>query len=247
MGDTSLTATAVQEVAALAKEASVLQTIEAGNHTFTDRPMLRLQSDPSLPTAVDFYTLDGLAGFLEAEPDSNGIIHVVSPTEVRVLGALTGADAHLRPIHARAICQTAQIRGFQFNSYVDMETLAIALQTCFEAKVGRIEELRKFCASVKSTNEIGTADDGVSQTVSAKRGIAAILETPVANPWDLAPWRTFPEIPQPTSSFILRFRYDEEEPAGLFETGDLSWKVDAVKGIAGYLKSKLPATAVVLG
>src|SRR5205814_1621542 len=131
---------------------------------------------------------------------------------------------------------SAVLHGFAFNQFVSMETLAIALQTCFQPTRGAIDELRKFCAAVRSAQSIGVADDGVSQTVEAKRGIAAVQTTPVVNPWGLAPWRTFAELAQPESPFVLRFREGDEPMAGLYETGDARWQVEAVQEIARTLR-----------
>lgn len=250
MSDTStLTATAVQEIAGLAQRAIQPQYATIGDYTYSERSLTRLDTDPRRPETLEFYTLNGFADYLlaEAEGTTRPFIHVVSPTRVDAISALTGKDRNLRRNPARAVCKTAVLQGFSFNNPIALETLNIALQTCFEPARGQIDALRRFCASVRSTQELGTADDGVSQEVNAKRGIAAVQPTQVTNPWLLAPWRTFAEVPQPVSPFILRFKQSDEPLAGLFETGDASWQVEAVKVIAAALRTRLGDEWKVLG
>lgn len=246
---TALTGTAVQEVAELAERAAAVQRIECEGRQFTDREIVRVDTDPRLPKALEFYTLAGLLSYLQAEDfgEDRPLVHVVSPVRVEVVGGRIGRDGHLRRQYAVATCKSAVLQGFSFNQFHAMDTLHIALQTCFEADAGDIEELRKFCASVRSTAEVGVADDGVSQSVTAKAGVAAVVTTGVRNPWELAPWRTFAEITQPTSPFVLRFKQGDAPTGGLFETGDASWQPNAVAAIAKHLRAALGDGWAVLG
>jgi hypothetical protein len=248
---TAVTGTAVKEIAALAHEARAVQEIVINGATFTDRPLHRADAEPRRPEALEFYTLAAFADYLKAEAEGGEtgrpFVHVATPTRVDAISKLFGEDEHLRRNPARAVCKSAAMHGFAFNSAVTLEMLAIALQTCFEPGRGHVNGLRQFCASVRSSSEIGVADDGVSQQISAKSGVAAVLPTPVVNPWSLAPWRTFSEIPQPESPFILRFIKGDEPRAGLFETGDARWQVEAVQAIATKLRELLGEGWTVLG
>src|SRR6266853_1092454 len=215
---TSLTGTAVRDIADLATAAAAPQTVSLGEYQFAAKTLTRISTDPALPRTLEFYTLDGFAKYLEEEDEPDTFVHVVSPTRVDAVSKLEGADRHQRRVIASAACKTAELRGFAFNDEVTLETLAIALQTCFEM-TDDLLALRKFCASVRSTATVGTDDDGISQTVEARRGIAAVQTAAVKNPWLLAPWRTFAEITQPISPFVLRFQQGEPPEAALYETG----------------------------
>jgi len=246
-GETAVTATAVKEIVQVAQQAALVQELEHGDYRFTDRPIHRINVRPDLPVPLEFYTLAGFAQYLVAEDeDERPMVHVISPRQVDAVSKLHGDDQHLRRVPARAVLKTG-IAGFSFGQQVPIEALNIALQTCFQPARGDITELRAFCASVRSTREVGTDDDGVSQTVAAKSGIAAVQTTKVKNPWDLAPWRTFPEIVQPVSPFVLRFKEDESPLAGLYETGDQQWQIEAVTRIAAKLRELLGEEWTVLG
>lgn len=242
---------AVEAIAALARAGAQAQEIE-GRHFAPDRygELQRLDLNPALPAPLPFSSLDALVQFLQADlarMEEDLLIHVASAWEVAVYSPLHGPDDAVRACYAKAEHHQA-LRGFNFNSWTSLEGLAIALQTCFAPGLGRLEDLQKFTASVRSTSEIGTADDGVSQTVQAKRGIAAVQTTAVNNPWALAPWRSFPEIAQPLSPFVLRFEGSGAEMrAALFETGDQRWTLEAIAAIASYLRGELGGSWRVLG
>lgn len=244
---TSVTGTAVTEIATLAQRAAAVQRFTIAGREFADRGLARIDVDPKTPTMLEFFTLAGFAAFLKAENETV-MVHVVSPTSVVAVSGLGGIDRHLRRALAQASCRP-DLKGFRFNQYEPLTDLSIALQTCFVPGEGQVRDLQQFCAAVRATQEIGVDDDGVSQTVQARRGVAAVQEARVNNPWLLAPWRTFAEVPQPASPFVLRFVKEEGElpEAGLFETGDSYWQVRAVRAIADVLQTLLGPDWKVLG
>jgi hypothetical protein len=64
----------------------------------------------------------------------------------------------------------------------------------------------------------------------------------------LAPWRTFPEVTQPESLFVLRVKSGRgEEPAtcGLFSADADSWQKDAIEKIAAWFTENLPGVPVI--
>jgi hypothetical protein len=246
-----LDASAVEAVERLTREAVPVQRFTIGEHEFADRPLARIDSDPQMPKPLKVFGLEAFAALLAGEfAPEDVLVHVADIGLVEAVGRLTGEDLHLRAQYALAETPLAQpVAGFRFNQPTPLESLQIALLTCFAPGGGDVEELRKFCAAVRSTDEIGVADDGVSQEVQAKSGIAAVRDVPVRNPWYLAPWRTFPEIPQPTSPFVLRFvKMDDGLPrAALYETGNQAWRVEATLHIAEWLRHKLGPDWTVLG
>ncbi|MEB9817123.1 hypothetical protein P4K18_27225, partial [Bacillus cereus] len=83
--------------------------------------------------------------------------------------------------------------------------------------------------------EIG--DDGVSQAVTVKTGVASRGNAKVPNPVQLSPYRTFVEVEQPESKFVFRMR--EGARCGLFEADGGAWKLEAMNNIKEYLKEAL--------
>lgn len=81
-------------------------------------------------------------------------------------------------------------------------------------------------------NSVSTNDNGVTQTVEARQGVALNAMVEIKPRVMLRPFRTFLEVEQPESEFLLRV--DPDEGIGFFEADGGIWKLEAKKNIADY-------------
>ena len=81
-------------------------------------------------------------------------------------------------------------------------------------------------------NSVSTNDNGVTQTVEARQGVALNALIEIKPRVMLRPFRTFLEVEQPESEFLLRV--DPDEGIGFFEADGGIWKLEAKKNIADY-------------
>ena len=93
--------------------------------------------------------------------------------------------------------------------------------------------------------EIRVEDDGVTQSVTARAGIARVAQVDLPNPVTLQPYRTFVEVEQPESQFVLRIKADPEnklEPikCALFPADGNRWKAVAAQNIKEWLEVSIP-------
>ena len=88
------------------------------------------------------------------------------------------------------------------------------------------------------------ADDGVSQKVTVNAGVVKAADVIVRNPVTLVPFRTFREVEQPESPFVLRV--DENANAALFTGDGSAWKLEAVARVGEYLRKNLEGTNVIV-
>lgn len=95
----------------------------------------------------------------------------------------------------------------------------------------------KVTGNIKEEVVKNVGDDGVSQSVVMKSGIASVTEAIVPNIVQLAPYRTFTEIDQPTSDFVFRMRTGVE--VALYEADGGAWRNKAMQDIKTYLQSEL--------
>src|SRR5699024_5213817 len=112
--------------------------------------------------------------------------------------------------------------------YHDMEQLIIALQSKFTriAKGDDRDLILKVVGNVKEENIRNTGDDGMTQAVTIRTGIAGAEGVKVPNPVELAPYRTFLEVKQPESDFIFRMKVG---PRGaIFEADGGVWRNKAI-------------------
>lgn len=106
-------------------------------------------------------------------------------------------------------------------------------------------ELRSLCIPNEGTaylldllsrmtneNSVSTNDNGVTQTVEARQGVALNALVEIKPRVMLRPFRTFLEVEQPESEFLLRV--DPDEGIGFFEADGGIWKLEAKKNIADY-------------
>ena len=98
-------------------------------------------------------------------------------------------------------------------------------------------KLLKYTALITDDTVKNFGDDGISQKVTVKTGVASVSDAVVPNPVTLAPFRTFPEVIQPESKFI--FRMKEGPSAALFEADGGAWRNKAILNIKAYLEKEL--------
>lgn len=186
-------------------------------------------------SALTISTLTGFVDYIKSNIDeikTKILIHVVSPVSVKLYGPLN-IDRE-REGYLAAIADLP--KNIRYEQFLDAEQFNIMLQSSFADK-GDKEVLLKYTGLVRDEAVKTTGDDGVSQKVTVKTGVASVAEAVVPNPVTLAPFRTFPEIEQPSSKFI--FRMKDGPRAAIFEADGGAWRNEAMLSIKEYLKEEL--------
>ena len=97
---------------------------------------------------------------------------------------------------------------------------------------GAFEERVDYEMDKVIQNILDPNDNGVTQTVEARQGVALNALIEIKPRVMLRPFRTFLEVEQPESEFLLRV--DPDEGIGFFEADGGIWKLEAKKNIADY-------------
>jgi hypothetical protein len=163
-------------------------------------------------------------------------IHVESHSQVHLISNLYG-DCRQRDTFITAAFEDLFGKSFAFGQFYDHESFVVSLQTLFLDTHERAQVLRVI-GTIKESAVREHSDDGVSQAVTAKAGVALVAEVAVPNPVELRPFRTFREIEQPASLFVLRVRSKpgDKPQCALFEADGGKWKLDAIQAIRQYLE-----------
>lgn len=191
------------------------------------------------PAPLEISTLTGLVDYIKSEVDNMDlpqIVHIVSPTEVRLY-------SEIKPDMARNCyikCE-AELPSLTFGQFMNVENFNIMLQSGFVQEVDAAAVL-KVVGNIKEEKVKSIGDDGVSQSVTAKAGIATVADIKVPNPVLLKPYRTFIEVEQPASNFV--FRMKDGPMAALFEADGGAWKSEAMNYIKQYLDKELEGCSV---
>ena len=206
---------------------------------------------PPEPAYLKINTLTGLVDYLKANVDGLGLtsclVHVLDPVTVWVEDRLESEEQAFR--RRKYLVATTEMvgKGFPFGQYLDAESFFIGLQSQFVQTRHR-DEILKLIASIRESTVKETVDTGVSQQVKTAGGVVLVGMTNVPNPVLLLPYRTFREIGQPESLFVLRLQSGtegEKPKCALFEADGGQWKLTAVQSIARYLRDNLSGISVI--
>jgi hypothetical protein len=206
-----------------------LETI--GKRVYSTQP-IHVVKQP-LPSTLEVNSLSGLVGFLKSKFDGDEklLVHVESPVLVTVSSVLNEDANRKELIKAKAL-----LPSFSFDQFYDTEKINIKLQSCFVKNEDR-DIMLKVVGNIREEQVNTIGDDGISQSVTAKMGVATVAQVQVPNPVVLAPYRTFVEVDQPESDFI--FRMQNGPKCALFEADGGAWKLKAMKNIQTYLVDEL--------
>ena len=187
----------------------------------------------------DTFSLNGLIEYIRADPEKlfgdNQPRHIVRVNDPGTVCVIAPQKGYWREREIVAGC-TAVKPKIRFGEYMDAEEFQVMVQTSFMESENRALVL-KLAGSVRKEQNMQTADDGVSQKVTINAGVSTAADVIVKNPVTLTPYRTFHEVEQPESPFVLRFNEDGE--AALFEGDGSKWKLEAVESIRKYLVEAL--------
>jgi len=197
---------------------------------------------PTVSPVSDVQSLDALLSALEA-PELKGLtadclgalqIVVTAPRYVSIVSAPDNTWAQ------RDKYIEAEWRGdkFQFGTYLDVEEFIVKAQCGFvesDTKAAMIAHV----SSIRGEEVTNNVDDGVSQTVLVEDRLNRKTNASLTPILSLRPYRTFPEVKQPESLFLLRMRKREDKvpQVALFEADGGLWVSQAVRNIAAYIRA----------
>ena len=215
------------------------EIVEIDGQTYSDKHLERICHNPKA-TSIEMCTLTSLVEYIKAKIDTMDdkmIVHVVSPTEVKLYSMLDFDRKREFMVEVNA-----QVPEFTYGRYMGHESFIIALQSRFLQNED-CDLLLKFAGTVENGTVAQYGDDGVTQKATIKTGIASKGEAVVPNPVKLRPYRTFVEVEQPESAFVFRMRDDGGHgvECAIYEADGGAWKNAAMRNIKAYLQFELDA------
>ncbi len=214
-------------------------TREVHNAPLPREPMADTLGLGSLSGIVDYckaLALDGL------KPEGL-LLHVESHRAVSVRSGLFGENRR-RDAFVRAELQEAH---FAFDAFHPHTAFIIGLQSGFMDYGDRAAVL-KAVGTIRDEAIKTSQDDGVTQKIVAAVGVALVAEMNLPNPVVLKPYRTFLEVEQPPSAFVLRVQAGRSgalPECALFTADGNRWEQEARLLIREYLGEKLPGFVVI--
>lgn len=210
------------------------KTYNIHGDVYSDRDLVRIPPHVAHPARIGVTGLDSIVKLVHNELD----VFDNLPLFIRVDGARkvsvfsTYDDEMNRDSLYEATCDVPDFReGFR-----EYEKAIIELRSKFFPGEG-VDYLLDLLSRISKENGVTTQDNGVSQTVEARQGVSLKAMVQVKPRVMLRPYRTFLEVEQPESEFLLRL--DDDGNVGLFEADGGMWAMEAKKRIAAYFEDKL--------
>ena len=188
------------------------------------------------PDTLPLHSLDALVKMVRTEAANLAeplYITVPDHLTVRCFGQPDPDARYFRQVYYEAAA--TDVPGFR-DGFREQEKAIIELRSRF-APGGGVDYLLDLLSRISKDSGVVTSDNGVSQTVEARQGIALKAAVQLRPRVPLRPFRTFQEVEQPESEFLLRM--DEEGNIGLFEADGGMWKLKARETVKAFLEAAL--------
>lgn len=210
------------------------KTYNINGDTYSDHDLFRIEPHVDRPSTICVTGLDSIIKLVRNELDMFENL----PLFIRVDGARTVSvfstydDVMRRDGLYEATCD---VPGFR-DGFREYEKAIIELRSLFVPGEG-VDYLLDLLSRISKNNGVTTSDNGVSQEVEARQGISLKAMVAVRPRISLRPYRTFLEVEQPESEFLLRL--DNDGNVGLFEADGGMWKLEAKKNICSFFEEAL--------
>lgn len=212
--------------------------MEVDGRKYCSANMREVKGQGEKPETYQVDTLDALIQLIRTEGAKTYerlYVRVENPRTVVVNSGYitTSQDFYDRAALYQAVTDVPPVT---YGRPMEAERAVIELQSLYAA-TGDRDYLLALLSHIDTTQGVSTMDNGVTQEVSVRRGVALKEQQTVQPIVHLQPYRTFLEVAQPASDFLLRV--DKEGRPALYEADGGAWKLEAKRNIAAYLGEQL--------
>lgn len=214
---------------------------EIGEEMYTNDKMTRIDPHIDRPNGINFSSLDGIKQAVREEIDRSEIekplfISVTSEVSVSVFTTLRRDNLKRDVLYiADAVLPSEPPK------WSPHEDAMIALRSQYVQNEGS-EYLLSLLSNISDDNSVKSEDNGMTQTVTSRAGVALAAKVAVKPIVALRPYRTFLEVEQPESDFLVRMKPGDKEKGiqaiiGIIEADGGAWKIKARAAIAEYFRA----------
>lgn len=221
--------------------------IQVNGKTFSNERFTEVKEQLYYPECLILNSLDGIVKMIQKEAKEKRLSDINVPTDdntveqrlyVRVseynrVDVFTSYDT--QGVRTYLYRSNADVPGFR-EGFRDRETMLIQLRSLF-LQTPDVAYLLDLLSKMSDEEKVTSQDNGVTQVVEARKGVALKEQVEVRPRVKLTPFRTFLEVDQPESEFLLRV--GDGGRVGLFEADGGVWKLVAKRSIAAYLEGRL--------
>lgn len=188
------------------------------------------------PDTLSLNSLDALVKLVKTEAsemDTPLYITIPDHMTVRCFGQPSADERYFRQVYYEA--HATDVPGWGEKNTLGFEEAQIALRTRFQETQDTLYAM-KLLSDITCGAKITYNDNGVATSVVTRKGIDLQANESIRPIVKLRPYRTFQEVEQPESTFLIRI---SERGISFIEADGGMWKLSARETIKKFLEERL--------
>lgn len=225
------------------QETAQPQIIEVGGVTYLaaqNGEISEIFPNAIIPDTLPLNSLDALVQLVKTEfgyrsEEDSKALYITIPDHLTVccFGHPDYDQRAIRPVYYEA--HATNVPGWGERVELPFEEMQIALRTRFQ-ETEDMPYIQKLLSEISTGAKITFNDNGVATTIVTKKGIDLQANETIKPIIALRPYRTFQEVEQPESVFLIRIN---ERGISFIEADGGMWKLHARETIKRYLEWNL--------
>jgi hypothetical protein len=207
---------------------------EIDGSVYSNQQMVHIMDKKPMPRCIDLTGLDSVCKLVRNEAEHVGLQIFIQVKDYKNVSVFTALDDDEDRLYLYKC--SADTPDVTMGRFMDYENAVIELRSLYIPNDGT-KYLLQLLSSISNESKVTSSDNGVTQQVEARSGIALNSMVKVEPRVTLQPFRTFIEVGQPASEFLLRI--NDRGQIGMFPADGGVWKLEATRNVAGYFEDKL--------
>lgn len=192
---------------------------------------------PVIPQTLELTSLDSMVKLIKTE----ALARYKAPLYITIPDHMT-AKCFAQPVqeneYIREVYYTAtatDVPGWGDRTELPFEEALIALRTRFQESTD-IDYALKLLSDITTGAKMTYSDNGIAKSIVSKKGVDLQTNESIRPILSLAPYRTFQEVTQPASPFLIRVN---EHSISFIEADGGMWKLKARNTVKEHLEKEL--------
>ncbi|MBR5248659.1 MAG: hypothetical protein IKV27_06955 [Lachnospiraceae bacterium] len=209
-------------------------TVEIEGSVYSNQELVFVQDKKPMPKCIELTGLDSVCKMVRNEAEHVGLQIFIQVKDYRNVSVFTSLDSDEDRLYLYKCAADTPV--VTTDRFMDYEKAVIELRSLYIPNDGT-DYLLQLLSSISNESRVTSSDNGVTQRIEATNGIALSSMVTVKPRVTLQPFRTFIEVAQPASEFLLRI--NERGEIGFYQADGGVWKLEATRNVAAYFEEKL--------
>lgn len=227
---------AIEKIESMAQP--ILKEISGETYVITGDEIRQVRPVIDFPKNLDLNSLDALVKMIQtgdADTITPKRLYITVPDHMTV-SCFTHCDSEKRNV--RQVLYTVHatdVPGWKDKEQLPFEEAQIALRTRFQ-ETPDTQYALQLLSNITAGAKLTMNDNGIATTVVTQKGISLQGSEVIRPIIKLRPYRTFQEIDQPESTFLIRV---SDRTISFIEADGGMWKLRARETVKAYLEKAL--------